>query len=343
MTLARVAGRAVDGLAIATFTGMFACVLAQVVFRYFFGDPLVWSDELGALPVHLVLVPRLGDRGAQAQPPVRVDHGGSTCAERSRAAWHCWARSPRSRSRRCSSTTACRIAARNWDVETTSLAMSMGVVYAIVPAAAVAVAFHALADARAALQALFGSREASRLIELMLGILAAWFVSLFVGPTIYAAMGFAGFAFLVLSGIPGIVIPQKIAMAANSFPLLAAPLVHPHGQPDELGRHQLPHFRFREGGRRLDARRLVPGEHRGLGDLRRHERVRGRRCRGTRHGRDRGDEEGGLRRRNRGRDHGRLRNDRPDHSAFVADDRLRRHRRNLDRRVVPRWRRSRGC
>ena len=37
-------------------------------------------------------------------------------------------------------------------------------------------------------------------------------------------MGLAGFAFLLLSGIPGIVIPQKIAMAANSFPLLAAPL-----------------------------------------------------------------------------------------------------------------------
>jgi len=61
-------------------------------------------------------------------------------------------------------------------------------------------------------------------IELMLWILAAWFVALFLGPTIYAAMGLAGFAFLVISGIPGIVIPQKVAMAANSFPLLAAPL-----------------------------------------------------------------------------------------------------------------------
>ncbi|MEP6679594.1 MAG: TRAP transporter large permease [Betaproteobacteria bacterium] len=59
---------------------------------------------------------------------------------------------------------------------------------------------------------------------LMAAILAAWFVSLFLGPSLYALMGLAGFAFLVLSGIPGIVIPQKIAMAANSFPLLAAPL-----------------------------------------------------------------------------------------------------------------------
>jgi tripartite ATP-independent transporter DctM subunit len=61
-------------------------------------------------------------------------------------------------------------------------------------------------------------------ITLMLAVLAAWFVALFAGPAIYAAMGLAGFAFLALAGIPGIVIPQKVAMAANSFPLLAAPL-----------------------------------------------------------------------------------------------------------------------
>ena len=62
------------------------------------------------------------------------------------------------------------------------------------------------------------------MITLMATILAAWFISLFFGPTLYTLMGLAGFAFLALSGIPGIVIPQKIAMAANSFPLLAAPL-----------------------------------------------------------------------------------------------------------------------
>jgi tripartite ATP-independent transporter DctM subunit len=62
------------------------------------------------------------------------------------------------------------------------------------------------------------------MIELILWILAAWFASLFAGPAIYAAMGLAGFAFLLLAGIPAIVLPQKVAMAANSFPLLAAPL-----------------------------------------------------------------------------------------------------------------------
>ena len=62
------------------------------------------------------------------------------------------------------------------------------------------------------------------MITLMLAVVGAWFIALFAGPAIYAAMGLAGFAFLALAGIPGIVIPQKVAMAANSFPLLAAPL-----------------------------------------------------------------------------------------------------------------------
>jgi len=46
MFLARAATRVVDALAIATFAGMFACVLGQVVLRYGFDRPLVWSDEL---------------------------------------------------------------------------------------------------------------------------------------------------------------------------------------------------------------------------------------------------------------------------------------------------------
>ena len=62
------------------------------------------------------------------------------------------------------------------------------------------------------------------MIDLILAILGVWFVALFAGPTIYSAMGLAGFAFLLFAGIPGIVIPQKVAMAVNSFPLLAAPL-----------------------------------------------------------------------------------------------------------------------
>jgi hypothetical protein len=54
-------------------------------------------------------------------------------------------------------------------------------------------------------------------------ILAVWFLALFLGPPIYAALGLAAAAFIALHGFPGLVIPQKVAMAANSFPLLAAP------------------------------------------------------------------------------------------------------------------------
>jgi alpha-beta hydrolase superfamily lysophospholipase len=53
-----------------------------------------------------------------------------------------------------------RIAQRNWDVEATSLAMTVGVVYAIVPLAAIAVGLHALADARRAWRSYAGVPEA---------------------------------------------------------------------------------------------------------------------------------------------------------------------------------------
>jgi tripartite ATP-independent transporter DctM subunit len=55
-------------------------------------------------------------------------------------------------------------------------------------------------------------------------ILAAWFGALLVGVPLFASMGLAAFAFVWFAGIPGGIIPQKIAQSANSFPLLAAPL-----------------------------------------------------------------------------------------------------------------------
>ena len=42
----RILDRAIDAAAIAAFCGIFLCVLAQVVFRYVFGSPLTWSEEL---------------------------------------------------------------------------------------------------------------------------------------------------------------------------------------------------------------------------------------------------------------------------------------------------------
>jgi tripartite ATP-independent transporter DctM subunit len=55
-------------------------------------------------------------------------------------------------------------------------------------------------------------------------ILAVWFVALLVGVPLFASMGLAAFAFVWFAGIPAGIIPQKVAQAANSFPLLAAPL-----------------------------------------------------------------------------------------------------------------------
>lgn len=59
---------------------------------------------------------------------------------------------------------------------------------------------------------------------LMLSILAVWFVAIFLGPPLWLAMSLAGWAFLVLAGIPDLALAQRIAKTADSFPLLAAPL-----------------------------------------------------------------------------------------------------------------------
>jgi tripartite ATP-independent transporter DctM subunit len=59
---------------------------------------------------------------------------------------------------------------------------------------------------------------------LMWEILGVWFVALLAGVPLFASMGLAAFAFVWLAGIPAAIVPQKLAQAANSFPLLAAPL-----------------------------------------------------------------------------------------------------------------------
>jgi tripartite ATP-independent transporter DctM subunit len=58
----------------------------------------------------------------------------------------------------------------------------------------------------------------------MLVVLGLWLVSLFLGLPLFAGLGLASFAFVWQAGIPLGIVPQKMAQAANSFPLLAAPL-----------------------------------------------------------------------------------------------------------------------
>ena len=154
--LQRVAARLVDVLAIVTFVGMFSCVLVQVFFRYFLDSPLTWSDELARYffvwcaflgwiiaarrRSHLAIASLHSRVPARVAAALRVFAALAAIAFAGILAWYGW-----------------RIALRNADVETTSLFFTQGVVYAIVPVAALAVALHALADLRDSLRAMRGT------------------------------------------------------------------------------------------------------------------------------------------------------------------------------------------
>jgi TRAP-type C4-dicarboxylate transport system permease small subunit len=157
MVPVRVVDRVVDWVAVVAFAGMFACVLGQVVFRYFFGSPLVWSDELARYLFvwasflgwiiaarrrsHLsidMLTTKLPARAAAA-----LRGFGALCglAFAALLVWYGW-----------------RIMVRNLDVDTTTLFFSQGVVYAVVPVAALAIGLYAIADLRTAWRTLSGAQ-----------------------------------------------------------------------------------------------------------------------------------------------------------------------------------------
>jgi tripartite ATP-independent transporter DctM subunit len=62
------------------------------------------------------------------------------------------------------------------------------------------------------------------MIGLMAKISAAWFVAILAGMPLYVSMGLAALAVLWFAGMPVTILPQKMAGAANSFPIVAAPL-----------------------------------------------------------------------------------------------------------------------
>ena len=153
MRFASLAARAVDALAITTFTGMFACVLGQVVCRYFLGDPLTWSDELARYLfvwcafLGWVIAARRRSHLAIGSLPQRA-------SPRLRALLALLAAAAAIAFAAVLAFYGTRIAARNLDVDTTTLFFTMGAVYAIVPLAAIGVGLHARADAVAALRLL---------------------------------------------------------------------------------------------------------------------------------------------------------------------------------------------
>lgn len=60
--------------------------------------------------------------------------------------------------------------------------------------------------------------------DLMIEIGAAWLVAILSGVPLFVAMGLAALAFVALSGLSPSIVPQKMAQAMNSFPIVAAPL-----------------------------------------------------------------------------------------------------------------------
>jgi TRAP-type C4-dicarboxylate transport system permease small subunit len=149
--LRRIAARLVDALAIATFTGMFLCVFVQVVLRYGFDRPLVWSDELARYLFvwcaflgwiiaarrrsHLAISVLADRAGPRAQALFALAGALSAVAFAAILFWF-----------------GLQITRRNADIDTVALFFTFGVVYAIVPVAALAVGLHALADALAAVR-----------------------------------------------------------------------------------------------------------------------------------------------------------------------------------------------
>ena len=149
--LLRLAARAIDALAIATFVGMFLCVFVQVVLRYGFDRPMVWSDELArylfvwcaflgwiiAARRHSHLsVSVIADRcGARGQALFAVAGALAAIGFAGILFWY-----------------GVQITRRNLDIDTVALFFTFGAVYAIVPVAAIAVGLHALGDLVTALR-----------------------------------------------------------------------------------------------------------------------------------------------------------------------------------------------
>ena len=151
--LVRSANRLVDGLAIATFTGMFLCVFAQVVSRYGFDRPLVWSDELARYL--FVWCAFLGwIVAARRRSHLAVDVVSMNVGQRGRAALALVGAIVALVFAVVLFAYGIQITRRNADIETVALFFTFGVVYAIVPAASLAVALYAIADAKSALRAL---------------------------------------------------------------------------------------------------------------------------------------------------------------------------------------------
>jgi tripartite ATP-independent transporter DctM subunit len=60
--------------------------------------------------------------------------------------------------------------------------------------------------------------------HLIVDIVVVWLAAILIGLPLYASMGLAALAFVIGTGLSPTIVPQKMAQAMNSFPLVAAPL-----------------------------------------------------------------------------------------------------------------------
>ena len=152
-SLRRIAERAIDALAIVTFSGILLCVLLQVFFRYVLNSPLTWSEELARYLFiwcaflgwivasrkrsHLAMTFVVDRMPPRAQAAIGVAIELATIL----FAW-------------ILGTRGARLVANNWDVENVAVPFNLGVVYLIEPIAAVAITAYAICALVDALKAL---------------------------------------------------------------------------------------------------------------------------------------------------------------------------------------------
>jgi len=158
--LVRAAERVVDALAVLSFTGMFLCVLVQVILRYGFDRPLVWSDELARYL--FVWCAFLGwIVAARRRSHLAITVVGDRLAPRGQAAFALVGALATLAFCGVLGFYGVQITRRNLDIDTVALFFTFAAVYAVVPIAAAAVGLHALADARSAIVRLSTGKAAA--------------------------------------------------------------------------------------------------------------------------------------------------------------------------------------
>ena len=139
--------RLIDAAAIAAFSGIFLCVIAQVVLRYAFNAPLTWSEELARYLfiwcafLGWMVASRRNSHLAMTFVAGRLPRAAQTAAAvlvQLATLLFAWLLGSR----------GLQLVRNNWDVENVAVPFNLGVVYLIEPIAAAAIAAYALVALR---------------------------------------------------------------------------------------------------------------------------------------------------------------------------------------------------